>query len=1016
MGILINIKQFRAINCFSFLHLIIYCVALYGQTPDTALAKLYFDSADIYAKNSEYKMALSFSQKALEIYEEIAGQNHEKTADALIVVGYNKEMLGKYREGAKDLQRAIDIFTIVLGNDHKKVARGHYRLANCLRYYASGEACLKHYNKAIEIQERQLAPGHAELTRSYNNAGLIHIYQQDYEKAMDLIRKAEANLKQHDPGIERDLELAVIYQYMGFLYKAISDYGSAIDFHRKAMNLNIRHLEENHERIGDTYYDLGANFQLYEEHDKALGQFQKALEVYDNMERVSKLKIGEALMNIGTCYHMQEAYDLAISYYERALAIVVELLGKEHGYYYTINNWIGNCYANKGYVEKAKSFYRIVQKAPFEKTIPELPVYLAELSVQENKFNVAIQYYEEAFELLKFNFNKRDFTNAKNHNVLRLALNSHAKTLLDEARQSNNLEKFKLAKVAFDAAIQFIDTLRGSYKNAETKLALSKNNYPVLEGGIETDVTLASLTGAQHYLEEAFLLAEKGKGLLMLEAYSNAEANRFYNIPESLLNKEQKLRELMAMKEKLLYFLQSKGDIDLQEVSAQQGRLFDLKQDYNALIRQFEQEYTDYYRLKFATSLSSLQQVQQNLIPDDQAILEYVVGKNTIFAFLVKANDCKVYQIKKDFPLEKWIEQMRRGMYQYHLMAPATQTYYVAYNDTFTQAAYKLYEKLIAPIKAALPKEVIIIPDGVLGYLPFDALLMELPRQNHTFKSHAYLMRNHQISYCYSATLLEEMQQSKKGKWSKGLLAFAPSFEQEPSLIASIEARREGLGALEHNIPEAAGIHEIFGGELFSGDEATKSSFIDYCSPYRILHLATHGKANDKAGDYSYLAFAENQDSTNDTKLYVRELYNLRLNADLVVLSACETGIGELQRGEGILSLARGFSYAGASSILTTLWSVNDASTKELMHGFYTYLKTGLTKDAALRQAKLDYLASHTNDEAHPFYWAGFIPIGDMAAIESSKGFWWIWGMVLCLLIAIMFFIKRQYNPKNKLG
>ena len=144
-------------------------------------------------------------------------------------------------------------------------------------------------------------------------------------------------------------------------------------------------------------------------------------------------------------------------------------------------------------------------------------------------------------------------------------------------------------------------------------------------------------------------------------------------------------------------------------------------------------------------------------------------------------------------------------------------------------------------------------------------------------------------------------------------------------------------------------------------------------------------------GDYSFLAFYELKDSIENEWLYNRELYDLELNADMVVLSACETGIGELQQGEGIISLARGFSYAGAKSIITSLWTVDDEEAPILMNSFYQYLDDGLSKDAALRQAKLDYIQN--SPKPHPYFWASFIPIGDMQPISFQKkwtSFFWV--------------------------
>jgi CHAT domain-containing protein len=166
------------------------------------------------------------------------------------------------------------------------------------------------------------------------------------------------------------------------------------------------------------------------------------------------------------------------------------------------------------------------------------------------------------------------------------------------------------------------------------------------------------------------------------------------------------------------------------------------------------------------------------------------------------------------------------------------------------------------------------------------------------------------------------------------------------------------------------------------GKAATEAHFTEGVVKARIIHLATHAKADDRSGDYSYLAFAPQKDNNPNALVYVRDLYNLRLNADLVVLSACETGIGKLQRGEGVISLVRAFAYSGAKAIVTSIWSVNDAKTKDLMVLFYQNLKRGQSKNEALRQAKLTYLEKYMGDACHPYFWSGFVSIGEQGAVR----------------------------------
>jgi len=174
-------------------------------------------------------------------------------------------------------------------------------------------------------------------------------------------------------------------------------------------------------------------------------------------------------------------------------------------------------------------------------------------------------------------------------------------------------------------------------------------------------------------------------------------------------------------------------------------------------------------------------------------------------------------------------------------------------------------------------------------------------------------------------------------------------------------------------------------GAALYGTDATLDTFKHNAPRYRILHLSTHGQADVRLGDNAFLAFSTSNANNSYDKLYARHVYNLYMNADLVVLSACETGIGKMERGEGMVSLARAFAYAGAKSIVTTLWKVNDEKTQDLIPCFYSYLLAEKTKSEALRSVKLDFLeANRGNGGAtlHPFFWSGLIGIGDMGALK----------------------------------
>lgn len=506
------------------------------------------------------------------------------------------------------------------------------------------------------------------------------------------------------------------------------------------------------------------------------------------------------------------------------------------------------------------------------------------------------------------------------------------------------------------------------------------------------------------YSFESFSLSESSKSLLLYQSIQSANALHFAGIPDSLLQNEYDLRVDITYYEKKR---QEKLNGGLEEtdttVLAISSKLFDLNQEYDALKQRLEDDFPEYYKLKYDLSTVSLDYVQDTLLDPSQTLLEYFVGDSSIFIFTVQPDDYDVVEVKRDFPLEDWVEQLRHGLYGYHTQTAENRTD-ALYKETvleYAEAAQKLYDKLIAPVREKLDTgELIIVPDGVLGHVPFGALLSDKPQKLPELKTYPFLEKDYRISYCYSATLLREMKEKQHKQQPKGsLVAFAPFYrggyekldsslqvefveleDGRDSIVFHSLALRKEYGELKYSGEEAKLISDLWGGDYYIDTLATEQRFTDTAGNYRIIHLPTHGTADTRVGDYSYLLFSEIPDSLENEFLYVRDLYNLQLNADLVVLSACETAVGELQRGEGIISLARAFAYAGAKSIVTTLWPADDLATKDLMLQFHRSLFQGDAKDLALQKAKKKLMES--SQTAHPFFWAGFVPVGDMGKLK----------------------------------
>ncbi|MEM1120659.1 MAG: CHAT domain-containing protein, partial [Bacteroidota bacterium] len=248
------------------------------------------------------------------------------------------------------------------------------------------------------------------------------------------------------------------------------------------------------------------------------------------------------------------------------------------------------------------------------------------------------------------------------------------------------------------------------------------------------------------------------------------------------------------------------------------------------------------------------------------------------------------------------------------------------------------------------------------------------------------------FSFAHSVNWLSALERSESYQFEQNFVGIAPFFKSNDN-NPPVADFRLGLGPLKYNQLEVEKIRRNIGGKIIKGVAATKKMFLANLHKGQILHLATHGKSNDHQGDFSYLAFAKPKQATDQQFLYVKDLFNLKIPADLVVLSACETGLGEIKKGEGIVGIGKGFSYAGAKSLVTTLWRVSDNSTANFMPIFYENLKEGLEKDEALWQAKRAFIQQYRN-AAHPFFWSGYVAYGDMNAVDFQHSHysykWWM--------------------------
>jgi len=438
---------------------------------------------------------------------------------------------------------------------------------------------------------------------------------------------------------------------------------------------------------------------------------------------------------------------------------------------------------------------------------------------------------------------------------------------------------------------------------------------------------------------------------------NEADALQYANLPDSLLEQEKNLKIAITFHKKQLN--EAIEYEDITEKERLDKILFEEQQQYSQLIANLENNYPDYYRLKYQQNKTHLTDVQQ-ILDDQTTLIEYFVGDRAVYILSIQKNQAHLYKVKKPGNWKEMIKDLRQSISN------------VYQNDKtlFSENARYLGQLLLDSVICVLPDETTrlqIIPDAELNYIPFEVLLTEdFDKNNIQYKNLEYLLKSKAVGYTYSAALwLENNENSLKAETST-YGGYAPRYDHPD--YNDLPIARQTVQDLANDLNVKA----------FLNQKATLSNFLIDTKNYNILHLAMHGIVNDTIPLSSYLAFSPG----GQYKLYAYDLYNMKINSDLSILHACNTGSGELQKGEGVMSLSRAFTYAGCPSLVMSLWQIPEETTSGITQSFIKHLQNGEMKDIALQKAKLAYLENANKTFGSPAFWAGLVATGNLSALN----------------------------------
>ena len=903
--------------------------------------------------------------------------------------------IGNYDEALKLFEKVLIMRSDSLGPKSALVANVLSNIGTIIFQLGLYDKAITYYLKAEDIYGWSGDEGLARLASVQVNLAISYLKNGDMEKARSYYENSDRIFRKLK--MINTTEYETLLNNLSSYYADNFDYLKALQYNQSAFKISTKELKEYLKWIskGFIYYkmkDYGSSIECYNtalkvmEHDHGIN--------YSGKERIYN--------NLGTVYLDLMEFDKALNCFEESKAFIMKNSGKENASYSWCLNMIGQTYLKK--TENASDLGRFLEN-------------------KKKNTITSLDYYQQALCAITPGFKNLDYKenpqieNTIDKNQLLVSLKNKAEALSElselEEKTGNKelcISNLKNALKSFQLSAKVIHLIRTGFISQESRLVLAENEHYVYLGAVNAAVNLFELTKEKQHFEQAFEFSERSRSTDFLTMVRNTRAKEFGGMPDSLLQKETELKSEIAAYKGFVFNESSKPKQDMQKVDLWKAKVFDLEQSYSELISLFEKEYPKYYAFKYADPIVSLDEVQSKLKPRE-ALIEYVVrepqnGKDgKIISFLITNNKYQIYKQAIDSTFEHSVNQfllfLKNG-----LVYNTRKSDYIQYSTN----AFKLNNWLISPISNEVEGyRLVIVPDGKLSYLPFDAFLTSAPDTSKmNFRGLKYLVYDHAVSYSYSATLLYYYFNSNK-KANRELAAFVPKYDGEtiyPNLVQNI--MRDQLFPLPGAKSEVAGITKLIDGQVFIEDDATVENFKGNAGNYDILHLAMHTIINDSLPLYSKLVFSPGK--AGDGWLNTYEVYNMNLKSRLTVLSACNTGSGRLQKGEGVMSLARAFLYAGCPAIVMTLWSVEDESSANLMIDFYKNLLSGYSKDEALRKAKIKHIQSADPLKAHPYYWLGYVSIGDQRALYQTKTIYFV-GIIVFIFLAIMIeklFIRRK--------
>ena len=946
-------------------------------------------TARILSNKRRFKKAATLIEEAKKVYE-TAALNDQKIKHTIAYYEMYLEVQVSKKFNPEKIKTYFTTYKDKPGNDPFIEALSYEYMGRIHQDWREYDLSISRLTKAIELfselgYKNQISIAYSVMGATYDLIEDFEMAAKYYEKSLQIGEQLEEpNL---DVLASTSYNLALMFgDRLGNNQKGLFYAQEAVKYDSKANEKNP-YLALDYNQVATSYMNIGdyTKAQIYGE--KALAHARKYLKQQPS-------RIAESLRALGKVYAQIGRKEEAIALGEEAIAIVLEVVPENHHWVCAGYLYLANTYKDLGMLEQAETYFlkteRVAQAINRDLFLIDVYKNLPELYFKTNQVEKVPPLLEKSQEVLQDRFKDADYFHRRNEMntiVYYTMVNDTLKakealtSIKEKISQKYTYPDIELKIEAYELLLNTHPTSE-AYEHFLKTIIDHKNRFPnqfnkIIYGNTIKELLAKIISKLYDQLQKedsealksiVFRYVEINKNSVLLEGIQGTRFKKIAGIPEELLYEETRLLDSLQRNNKRIYNTKQSKYKDADKIQKLYDQQLIYENNYDSLQEAIQNTYPKLKSLKYLSASKDFNEYTKTHLQEDEAIIMYFMDTNLWYRFTVTKNKNDIEQFSSSKTLKKEVTQLITSISKRK------------FNSSLSQ---KMCDQLLPKLPEEITK-LTFITDDILSLLPFEVLQQQ----------EAFLVEKYAISYAGSLQLLEEqMNLTKNGK---GWVGFAPTYDKNP---------------LPNNAKEVQEIEEITNGKSYLGKEATKENFIALSKEYNILHLATHTEVDQNNPFYNKMLFSQEGD---DGLLTASEIYGLNLKANLAVLSSCNTGFGKLEKGEGIMSMSRAFTYAGVSSTLMTLWKVPDQETATITAYFYTHLQSGMTKDKALQEAKRLYLNTTTDDDLkQPYYWAGFVLSGDTSPIAQTSYFWWyILGGVL--LLGLLYTLSRKRTKLNE--